>query len=270
MQWPAQQLVLSPVPFPAIWQQLAQQHANGTWPGARGLDHLCMTYALLEIHRHASTCALSPAPIAAAIESAVAYLRHAGASLAQTDSDGYMEPALRLLTLARYTASMPPSTISPLTLAHMEKLARDIHVASPTRASKPWFKLALQALVRDWQPAAGASAAAPLVEAFLQLQQDLDGGDRHAPETASCLAIAALEHLDTRPPLPQWHTVARQLLPVIDRRIVSPELALFLPPTLRGHAAFFEATPTTQLITGRRDTVHLLLAALALQRLAPS
>ena len=249
------------LPLPVIWNQLSQQREDGKWHNASSLDHVRMTYTLLQIERKPGS--LPRERISAVLERALKALSRL------PDTTRLDEMGLRLLTVKRYLEDARPD-VSELgkTLAYRDKLEQDLRnrlLAAQTQSEPLWRDLAMR-LVENTGFSIDMKAAA--VQAFLTGLQ-VPGA---TPEAASNLAIALLECLETTKGdlswvRAAWTTASRQLSSIVEQRMLGPEVMMFVPAQLRQQAAFLESVPSGSLLTEGPGSAQVMLTILALHRL---
>ncbi|MDL5035892.1 Mur ligase family protein [Comamonas sp. Y6] len=242
---------------PVLHALLQQQQEDGSWPDANtAAKHLGLTYALLQTQRQGHHPDLGHA-----IRKAMAFIE---AGLPHLAKDGVLQSAA-LLVLARHLnqyrplATPTPDTSGPL-FQHMEQLAQ--HLLASLQSALPaatlaWTHLALTAFARCNMPSKNSEVhnAAQLWHGQHNFQRCTRVGfgvQHHSLASQPWPEIAMLEAslLPMAPPAAdqsaassQWNAELQTLLQRLQKCMLLPEQALYLPPAIRQQAAFFSTRP---------------------------
>lgn len=253
-----------PAPFITVLDMLLQQ-VGGSWEHCHDFfDHLCHTYALLQIQARWQHKELGIAQ-ARAIDYILAQPQQL---IAQDD----ISVSLTLLVLCRYLASSEANvqTLPPLTQyitqlnqclrteSALAKLAMHVcssaQTAGSSNLSSPpntelllsLMELALQSLHQASNPPLSEAAQGIFLEEIAYLSSDLQ---------THC-----------GPQLPLWSQQIRRCLDEISECTIWPEIAIYLPWELRHHAVFLQPD-SLEILFEPNATIRLFSRAIACAQL---
>lgn len=285
------------LPYLATLNMLCQQQQReGNWEEATDLcDHLGMTYALLLAQSHISDSEPAHAMLMETIDRAISHIKTHMDTLLAKGGSTHIDQAICMLVFTRYLASRNSSRAFSGLIIPMERLAENLSLfkGAATPRAQQWMALALdafeqfQADVNRAPSTAQTPYAAPsgvypletLLETFLKsLSTNSDSKD-NCFETGvgndrwHAIAIAESTFVNPCPDnlrdqyRHRWSADSQAFLSSTRKRIVWPEMALFLPPMLREKAAFVGLSPSWGVVNNCRTAARLLVAVFAIYKL---
>ena len=287
------------LPYAATLRLLAlQQLPQGNWWCLGRCDHLGMLYALLLAQRHMSQGDPAHAMLVRTIERAVEYLTDNIDKLLLQPQEELVEQAMCLLVVTRYITDRHSNEGLSSLIIPMDRLAQNLSTFqycadAPTRL---WVSMALHAFDKCQEHVNGESVlnTAPygsatevcslknLVDTFFDsLSAASNSVDNRYLSDASnerwqSIAIAEYTLLNSEPDIAHQNDYEsiqsdlEELLKSIHQQIIWPEMRVFLPPSVRDHAAFFQLAPARGMVTSGRASAHLLVTAYAIGKLIES
>lgn len=255
------------LPYLATLNMLCgEQRLEGNWEDAADVcDHLALTYALLLSRAHIKVTDPVRGKLKDAIRRAISYALQNMSTLLAKAIDMPFAQAMYVLVFARYLEGLDSRGDGSAAMRAVEQIAESLSaVEGPmTSVAQDWLELARQAWWPVREPAgenllaslpAGARASESpwmlaLQESFLMSLST--GLHRGAAGRGICsggerwLSIAIAESLYVKPYPEEWRDRSRRsgthlkaFIAVSRKRIVWPEMALFLPAGIRDKAAF--------------------------------
>lgn len=221
-----------PAPFTTVLDMLLQQ-VGGSWEHCHDFfDHLCHTYALLQIQARWQHKELGLAKARA-----IDYILAQPQWMTQDD----ISISLTLLVLCRYLAYS--ETLAPTQPTLAETVAQ---LAQSLRTESALAKLALQAGAPSGTTALSSTE---LLHELMELALQCLRQTSSAPlsEAAQAIVVGEIAHLRSAlqtqcgPQLDLWQHQVQRCLDEISECTIWPEIAIYLPWELRHHAVFLKS-----------------------------